>query len=150
MDTTVLVSGAVNGAIFVLAAYAASRYTRQILAAGLVLAAAFYVYFAARSQMSAGWLATELLGVGVFGAMAIRGLRGSAWWIAAGWALHPLWDVPLHLFGPGHAFAPASYATACLTWDWVVAAVVALDALRGWRVGAAPALRTTAQASRGA
>jgi hypothetical protein len=150
MDTNVLIAGAVNGAIFVGVAYALSRYTRQILVAVLILAALFYVYFAARAHAGAGWLAAELVGVAIYGGMAWRGLRGSPWWIAAGWALHPVWDVALHLFGPGRAFAPASYATACLTWDLVVAAVVAADAVRGWRMGAVPALGTPTRAPRGA
>jgi hypothetical protein len=48
-----------------------------------------------------------LIGVAIDGGMALRGLRGSAWWIAAGWARHPIWDVALHFFGPGRTFAPS-------------------------------------------
>jgi hypothetical protein len=43
----------------------------------------------------------ELAQVIVFGTLALLGLRGSPYWIAAGWALHPFWDVVLHYIGPG-------------------------------------------------
>jgi hypothetical protein len=66
------------------------------------------------------------VGVIVFGAMALLGLRDSAWWLAAGWALHPLWDVVLHYWGPGRTFASQPYAIACITFDWVVAAYIAI------------------------
>jgi hypothetical protein len=32
----------------------------------------------------------ELVGVAIFGGMALLGLRGYLWWIVAGWAFHPL------------------------------------------------------------
>jgi hypothetical protein len=125
MDCTALLAGAVGGAAFVAAAHALPRRTRGILVAGLFVAALFYVYFAATARASPGWLAVELAGVAVYGGMALGGRRGSLWWIAAGWALHPLWDVTLHYVGPGRVFAPAWYTTLCLTWDLVVAAYVA-------------------------
>ena len=75
--------------------------------------------------------------------MAVAGVRGSPWWLVAGWALHPVWDVPLHYLGPGHAFAPESYAIACLSWDWVIAAYLIYRIARDSRVAlaAAPARR---------
>ena len=60
-------------------------------------------------------------------------------WLAAGWALHPVWDVALHLVGPGHALGSIAYATACLTWDPLVAAVIAVGILRRARGVTAPA-----------
>jgi hypothetical protein len=131
MEISWLVAGAVGGALYVGAAIVLPRRTRGILVAGLVVAALFYVYFAARARASPAWLVAELAGVALYGAMALRGRRGSVWWIAAGWALHPVWDVALHYAGPGRAFAPAWYTTLCLTWDLVVAAVVAYHVLRG-------------------
>jgi hypothetical protein len=65
-----------------------------------------------------------LVGGIVFGTMALLGLRGSPWWLAAGWALHPLWDAGLHYFGPGSSFAPEPYAIACISFDWLVAAYI--------------------------
>ena len=148
MDTNVLISGAIYGAIFVGIAYAFSRHTRQILVAGLIAAALFYVFFAARAHAGPVWLAAELAGVAIYGAMALRGLRGSAWWLAAGWALHPIWDVALHYVGPGRSFAPETYATACLTWDPVVAVVIGASLVLRSRRAAATALGLPAPTAR--
>ena len=125
MDRTALLAGVVGGVAFVGLAHALPRRTRGILIAGLFVAALFYVYFAMTARASPTWLAVELAGVALYGGMALRGRRGSLCWIAAGWALHPLWDIALHYVGPGRAFAPAWYATLCLTWDLVVAIAVA-------------------------
>jgi hypothetical protein len=131
MDTTTwstsatLLVGAAGGALFVGLAYAFPRRTRGILARGLIVTAFVYVYFAARAHAGPAWLAAELAGVAVYGAMALRGLRGSAWWLVAGWGLHPVWDIAVHLIGPGRAFAPTAFANFCLTWDPIVAGVVA-------------------------
>jgi hypothetical protein len=72
------------------------------------------------------WTLIELLQVVVFGTMALLGLRGSPYWLAAGWALHPLWDVWLHYTGPGEVFTPWTYAIACVSFDWLVALYVVL------------------------
>ena len=58
--------------------------------------------------------------------MGLVGLFGSIWWIVAGWALHPLWDVGLHFLGPGRSFAPETYTIACLGFDLLVAAYIAI------------------------
>ena len=73
----------------------------------------------------------ELVGVAIFGGVALLGLRGSLWWIVAAWALHPLWDVGLHYLGPGRSFAPETYTIACLSFDLLVAAYVAIVAFLG-------------------
>lgn len=125
-----LTAGAVGGAVFVLVAYAIRRQTMQILFRGLVVAALAYVVFAIAGRASAGWVLLELLGVGAYGAIGYLGVRRSPWWLAAGWALHPVWDVALHYLGPGHVFAPAPYALGCLTWDPIVAAFVAYRTVR--------------------
>jgi hypothetical protein len=139
MDLDHLVGGAVNGTILALIAVAVPRFTRQILAAVLVVAGLFYVGFALEARVGGAWLAAELVGVGIYGYAAMRGVRGSAWWLVAGWALHPVWDVALHRAGPGGAFAPAWYTTSCLGWDLMVAAVAALAILVGTHLTDAPA-----------
>ena len=125
-----LLAGAVQGAIFALVALAVRPYTRPVLLAVLAVAALAYVGFAVRGGAGPAWVVAEALGVAVYVAVGARGLRGSLGWLAAGWALHPLWDVALHVVGPGAAFAPASYAVPCLTFDLVVAGAVALVAAR--------------------
>jgi hypothetical protein len=130
MDITMLIVGAVGGAVFAAIAFAFERRTRQILVRGLIVAAFFYVVFALRAHAGPAWLAIELGGVAVYGAIAWRGLSGSPWWLVAGWALHPIWDIVVHLIGPGRAVAPSEYAVACLTWDPVVALAIAVSILR--------------------
>lgn len=142
MDTnniTMLLAGAAGGALFVGIAFALPRRTRGILARGLIVTALIYVYFAARAHAGPTWLAAELVGVALYGAMALRGLRGSPWWLVAGWALHPVWDIGLHLVGPGQAFAPVAFPIACLTWDPIAAALIAAGILLRARGIVAPA-----------
>jgi len=133
----ILIDGAVGGAVLCLAAFLLSRFTRDIvgrilLFAVLIVAALFYVYFALRSDESALWIALEVVGIAVYATMGAFGLRGSPMWLAAGWALHPLWDIVLHYFGPGHAFAPETYTIACLSYDWLVAAYIVAAYRFGW------------------
>lgn len=124
-----LLVGASGGVATVLVAHRAQRFTREILAAVLIVAAAFYILFAAADRADTVWITAEVMGLIVFGGLGIIGVRGSPWWLAAGWALHPVWDVGLHYFGAGRAFAPEAYVIACVSWDWIVAAYVAFHAV---------------------
>ena len=128
--TGALVNGAVLGALTTALAFASPRWTRHILAAVLVVAALAYVVFAWNAGESPRWLLLELSGVAVYGGMAVRGVRGSAWWLVAGWTLHPLWDAALHYFGPGGGFAPTWWTVPCISWDLVTAAWVAFRIVR--------------------
>jgi hypothetical protein len=58
--------------------------------------------------------------------MGLLGLRGSPHWLATAWALHVLWDYPLHYLEPGHAFAPGFWAISCVSFDLVVALYIAI------------------------
>ena len=121
----------INGAIFALVAviipaFLLSRFTRDIIGRSLlviflVIAAGAYFGFAITGRELVGtdriWMLVELIQAVVFGAIALLGLRGSPYWIAAGWALHPFWDVVLHYMGPGHSFTPWTYAIACVSFD---------------------------------
>lgn len=145
MDVLItLLAGAILGAAFVLLAFALRAYTLQILVVGLISAAAAYVWFALDAGESSTWLVIELVGIGIYGAMGLRGLRGSPWWLAAGWAFHPLWDIALHYVGPGDSFAPDWYALLCLSFDLVVAGYIAYRITRGWGSVSEPALRRKA------
>jgi len=71
------------------------RYTREIVERYLLViflftAAGLYVLFAIRAGAGPVWLVAELVQGGIFGAMGLLGLRGSRWWLVAGWALHSL------------------------------------------------------------
>lgn len=96
------------------------RGERLQWAVGLWVAAWIYVGFAVLGQSGWGWLGIELVGVALYGVLAWTGRSRSAW-LAAGWALHVLWDVFLH-GGHGTAFVPGWYPPACLGFDVAVAA----------------------------
>jgi len=143
----ILIDGAVGGAVLSLVAFLASRFTREIvgrflLFAVLIVAAGFYLFFALRSDVGAVWIAAEVIGIAAYTTMGWFGLRRSPMWLAAGWALHPLWDVVLHWAGPGRAFAPETYTIACLSYDLVVAAYIVAAYRFGWVVERRPALAT--------
>jgi hypothetical protein len=134
-----LIEGAIGGAQLSLVAFLLSRFVsdiagRALLAAILIVAAVIYEVFAARAGASTPWLIAELAGIALYGGMGLLGVRRSPWWLAAGWALHPVWDLALHYFGPGHAFAPDAYAITCLSFDLLVAGYVAVR-YRGARPG---------------
>jgi hypothetical protein len=139
-NSELIVPVLINGAIFavvavVIPAFLLSRFARDILGRAVLViflfaAAGAYFGFATvgREVVDARpiWTLVELLQVVVFGAMALLGLRGSPYWLAAGWALHPLWDVLLHYIGPGRVFTPWTYAIACLSFDWLVALYIVI------------------------
>jgi len=125
----VLIEGAIGGAVLSLIAFLLSKFTRDIvgrtlLATVLFAAAGAYFGFAVVARPPAIWGLLELLQVVAFGTLGLMGWKGSAKWLALGWALHPLWDFGAHHLGPGRSFAPLTYVFACITFDWVVAAYI--------------------------
>ena len=139
-NTELIVPVLINGAIFatvavIVPAFLLSRFTRDIIGRSLlviflVIAAGAYFGFATLGREVVDtqpiWMLVELAQAIVFGAIALLGLRGSPYWIAAGWALHPFWDVVLHYMGPGHSFTPWTYAIACVSFDWLVAIYIVI------------------------
>jgi hypothetical protein len=129
MTGAVLIEGVVGGAVLSLIALLLSKFTKDIvgrtaLATGLFAAAGAYFGFAIVAPVPRIWVLIELLQVVAFSAMGLAGWKGSAKWLALGWALHPLWDFGVHHLGPGRSFAPVTYVFACITFDWVVAAYI--------------------------
>lgn len=142
--TGLLVEGLVSSSLLLVVAFALRRYTKVILALVLIVAALAYILFAYRTDQEPFWLLIELLGVGIYGTMGLLGMRRSPWWLVTGWALHPVWDIALHFFGPGHTFAPVTYTITCLSYDLWVATVIALGIVFKWRaVTTQPAAATT-------
>jgi hypothetical protein len=139
-NTELIVPVLINGAIFatvavIVPAFLLSRFTRDIIGRSLlviflVIAAGAYFGFATLGREVVDtqpiWTLVELAQAIVFGAIALVGLRGSPYWIAAGWALHPFWDVGLHYIGPGYTFTPWTYAIACVSFDWLVAIYIVI------------------------
>ena len=131
MFVGLLVEGAILAVPLILIAFLLSRFIgdiigRSLLVVFLFAAAGAYFGFALLAAPGPIWVLAELVQVIIFGAIALLGLRGSPWWLAAGWALHPLWDVVLHYVGPGHSFAPITYTIPCLSFDLLVAAYIAI------------------------
>ena len=125
----VLIEGAIGGAVLSLIAFLLSKFAsdiagRTLLATVLFAAAGAYLGFAFEQSLLRPWVLVELLQCIAFGTLGLYGWRGNAKWLALGWALHPIWDFVLHYIGPGRSFAPWSYAIACITFDWVVAAYI--------------------------
>lgn len=121
-----LIIGAMAGAVLSLTAFLLSRFLgdiagRTLLATGLFTAAG--AYFGLAVLASPVWLLIELLQCIGIGLLGLLGWKGSARWLLLGWALHPLWDFPVHYLGPG-TFAPWPYVIACISLDWVVAAYI--------------------------
>ena len=137
----VLLEGAILGLVAVALAHALRRYAAHFLFFILLIAALVYVHFAIRADAGSGWIVTEAAGVVMFGVMGWLGLRWSIWWLAAAWALHPVWDLGLHYFGSGSSFVdPLRYPIPCVSFDLVVAGYVAhltsrLKSVGRWREG---------------
>jgi hypothetical protein len=139
-DPNLIVPVLINGAIFatvavIVPAFLLSRFTRDIIGRSvlvifLLIAAGAYFGFATLGRDVVDtqpiWMLVEVAQVIVFGTLALLGLRGSPYWIAAGWALHPFWDVVLHYIGPGHSFTPWTYAIACVSFDWLIAIYIVI------------------------
>jgi len=132
----VLINGAISAAVAVVVpAFLLSRFTRDIIGRSvlvifLFVAAGAYFGFATLGRdvvdTSPIWMLVEIAQVFVFGTLALLGLRGSPYWIAAGWALHPFWDVVVHYIGPGQSFTPWTSAIVCISFDWLVALYIVI------------------------
>ena len=125
----VLIEGTVGGFALSLIAFVLSRFVKDIagrtlLATVLFAAAGAYFGFAFNETTPRVWVLIELLQVVAFGVLGLYGWRGSPYWLALGYALHPLWDFGVHHLGPGREFAPLTYVFACITFDWAVAAYI--------------------------
>ena len=70
-----------------------------------------------------------IVGVIVFAGVATLGARSDVRWLAAGWALHVLWDGALHWTAP--QVAPGWYASLCFGFDLAVAGGIVLLPLPG-------------------
>ena len=148
MQTEAATYGAVASLQLIVASFLLSRFTkdvvgRSLLAIVLIIAALAYVAFALRAGEGAFWVVGELVGVGIYGTLGLLGVRGSPMWLAAGWALHPLWDVVLHYIGPGSSFAPISYTIPCISFELLVAGYIAITYGFGVLGGSRAALRET-------
>lgn len=93
----------------------------RVFAVGLVVTAFVYVVLAVAGGAGARWIAVELLGVVLYGALAWFGVLRHPSALALGWAAHPAWDLAFHLGSGGAAFTPAWYPWLCLGFDLPIA-----------------------------
>lgn len=91
----------------------------KLLGRSLVVAATIYVLFALVWGDKV-WLWIELMGVLVYLLFYVLAQKYGLIWLALGWLVHPVWDIVLHLYGPGQAVVPPWYAWACVSFDWAV------------------------------
>jgi hypothetical protein len=130
-----LFEGATIAVPLIVIAFLLSRFTRYIYGRSLfviflAIAAGAYFGFAILGRefqiVSGYWVLGELAPAIIFGTICLLGLRGSSYWVAAGWALHAFWDFLLHYIGSGYSFAPWTYAIACVSFDWMVAVYIVI------------------------
>ncbi|MEM1117043.1 MAG: hypothetical protein AAGJ11_11100 [Bacteroidota bacterium] len=109
--------GVAFAAVYLAIGFRLGARERAWWSGGLIVAAGLYLGFALAQGEPGSALLFEVGGLVVYGAFAVRGLRGDLRWTAAGWLLHGLWDGFLHQ--PGD-LAPVWYAWFCLSVDLVV------------------------------
>ena len=102
--------------LLVFAEKLSDRGRLKLMGRSLIIAAIIYILFAWLWGNS-NWMIIEIVGVILYGLFYWLAIRFSPYWLAAGWMLHPVWDVLLHLLGPGHEVVPAWYAVACVSFD---------------------------------
>ncbi len=100
----------------------------RVLSVALLVAAGAYVAFAGLAG-SLAWFSLEIGGALFFCTFAVLGQRSSPWYLVIGWAIHPLWDVGLHIRGAGALYTPGGYALTCLSFDLFVAGYISLRML---------------------
>lgn len=103
----------------------AVRFERALLCGFLAGMPLIYLmgWFRARDHAASSWIWVELLGLALFSALALLGLKNSPWFLAIGIAGHGLaWD-SWHY--QNSAYVPNWYAVACLLVDVALAAYVA-------------------------
>lgn len=102
----------------------ARRLRREERIFGIVLAitATYYVAHAIPGGTREELL-LELLGLAVFGALAVLGYLGRRWPLALGWAAHAVWDAALHTGGRG-AYVPEWYPMLCVGFDLFLAGYI--------------------------
>jgi hypothetical protein len=131
MILILLREGATLAIVVIVIAFLLSGFTRDIIGRGFLIILLFVAagaYFGFTYLENSGVLIlVALVQMLVFGTMGLLGLRGSPYWIAAGWALHPFWDLAMHFIGPDFGAGRITYyEIACVSFDWVIAVYIAI------------------------
>lgn len=119
-----MLAGLLLGGVFLLFAGRYGYRTRgRILGRGLIVAGSVYLVIAI-IEGEILQIAIESVGVILCALAYWLTSRYSSYWLAAGWTLHPLWDVLLHLNGGGIDIPIEWYAVSCIPFDLLVAAYI--------------------------
>jgi hypothetical protein len=101
-------------------------FERNLLAGFLVVMPLVYVaryLFASGGSAVNHWFWVEIIGTGIFSALAVLGVKRSPWFLAIGMVLHGLtWDIWHYR---NSAYIPDWYVIACLAVDLAFGAYVA-------------------------
>lgn len=122
-----MVVGALLAGVLIAFANRAKSGWRLPYAVGLFVAALVYVVFAWLGRAPGGWLVLEGGGLILFGAAAWLGAWRFPRILALGWGLHVLWDVRLHLEGPGAAYTPDWYPWLCVSFALMIAGAILIS-----------------------
>jgi hypothetical protein len=119
-----LIIGALLGAGFSRFAHTFRWGAKMILGYGLMAAAILYLPMAILGEGSAAQTVVQPVGIVLYWTTAFLGIRGSSWWLVAGWVTRPLWNVALHHLWPGIGLVPTWYTITCAGFDLMVAATI--------------------------
>ena len=100
-----------------------SELSRDVTAILLTLIASIYIGFSIGSEGRLP-LFSQVIGCVFFVALALLGLWVSWWFLAAGLALHGVWDY-LHHGKHGRGVVPKWYVPLCAVYDLTVALFIA-------------------------
>ena len=106
---------------------------RRLYAIGLAVTALIYVVFPVIGGGNGRAVALEAGGMLLYGAAAWIGFRKSIALLALGWAMHPVWDVALHLQGAGAGYTPDWYPWGCTSFDLIVGGAVFVSGVQAKR-----------------
>lgn len=99
------------------------REMNHLMGTSLIAAAVIYIGFAF-VWGNGQWIGLEFLGVFLYGFFYGMSLKHSVLWVALGWLFHPVWDLGVHLYGPGSHVVPEWYAVACFSFDLAAASYI--------------------------
>lgn len=122
--TVALIVGVVLAIPYLLWAQRQPDAGMRLYAIGLGVTAVLYLLFAVIGGAGGHSIGLESLGVLIYGGAALLGLRKAPTVLALGWAMHPVWDVALHLNGAGAAYTPDGYPWGCISFDLFVGGAV--------------------------
>jgi hypothetical protein len=82
------------------------------------------IYYGFFGHSTALRIVVEPIGVVLYWSLAFLGMRGSSWWLVAGWSTRPVWNLALHQLGPSATQIPSWFSIFCAGFDVMVAATI--------------------------